>query len=69
MTDRERTVAAAIEALVGAVMVFGGLLLVGQRGVVQIVAIGLLGMGAIGVLHGVALGLGLITIDEDRSDR
>jgi hypothetical protein len=69
MTDRERTVAAAIEAVAGAVMAVGGLLLTRVHGA-DVFAIALIGLGASGLAHAVALGLGITSLPgEQRRDR
>jgi hypothetical protein len=58
--DRERTVAAAMEALVGAAMTIGGVLLGGLVGL-TIAMLGILGLG-----HAVLLGLGLVGLPEEQ---
>lgn len=67
MTDRERTVFAAVEALVGAVLLVGGLLLTHVSGLLGLL---LAFLGFMAVAQSLAVGLGLATPPGDtRKDR
>jgi hypothetical protein len=66
MSDRERTIAAALEAAIGGAMTVGGLLLLFVWGLAGIV---LLTFGVVGLGHAIALGLGLVSFPERDEDR
>jgi hypothetical protein len=60
VTDRERTRFAAVEALVGASMAIGGLLLVGRPGALSVVGVALLVFAVVALGQSIAVGVGLI---------
>ena len=62
MDDRERTVAAAVEAAVGGVLVIGGALMLKLDGFGNTIGVALLFLGVIGLGHAVLLGLGVIAL-------
>jgi hypothetical protein len=62
MSDRDRSRCAAVEALVAAVMVVGGLVIIDLRNVLMLFGCGLLVLGILGLAHAVVLGLGLIRL-------
>lgn len=61
MTSRERTLFAAGESVIGALMAVGGLLLLGSNGFLGVLGIVLIFFAVIALGHGVAIGLGLFT--------
>lgn len=58
MSDHDRTVAAAVEAITAAILLAVGLVLTGVLGVIAIV---LIAFGVSGLAHAVLFGLGLIS--------
>jgi hypothetical protein len=67
MSDRDRTIAAAIEAAIGGAMTVAGLLLLLVWAVAGMV---LVTFGVVGLAHAIALGLGLVSFPEsDEDDR
>jgi hypothetical protein len=60
VSDRDRTIAAAVTSLLGASMVVGGLLSASHRGALQVIGLVLLAFGGLAVLQAVALGLGVL---------
>ncbi len=69
VTDTERTLAAAAEAIVGTLLCVGGVVLVRLSGFVVAIGIALLSLGVVAVAHAVALGLGLIDLPDKTRDR
>jgi hypothetical protein len=65
MSDRERTIAAALEAAIAGAMTVGGLLLLLVWGLAGIV---LLTFGVAGLDHAIALALGLMSFPERDED-
>jgi hypothetical protein len=60
--DRERTLTAVLEAIVGALLAVPGTLLLRAAGVASFVGVVLLSLGLFGVAHAVAVGLGLVSL-------
>jgi hypothetical protein len=60
--DRERTLAAAVEASVGAVMFVAGALLLHLSGFGKAVGMALLVLGVVGLGHALLVGFGIITL-------
>lgn len=67
MTDSERTRAAAGEAIFGAIMVIGGLLMFALNGFGGALGYALIVLGAAGAAHAVLLALGLVRTAGDRA--
>jgi len=65
-SDRDRAIVAAVEASVGAVLSLGGGLVVVLAPGIMIVGVVLLVLGVVGVIHGLAIGLGLIRLPPSR---
>jgi multisubunit Na+/H+ antiporter MnhG subunit len=69
LTDQERTHAAAVESIFGAVMLLGGIILITVGGFAGTVGLVLIIVGAAGAAHAVLLGLGLVDLPSERKDR
>jgi hypothetical protein len=67
MSDSHRTRAAAGEAIVGTIMVIGGVLMSALNGFGSTFGYGLVVLGAAGAAHAVLLGLGLVRMAGDRT--
>jgi hypothetical protein len=65
MSDSERTRAAAGEAILGAIMLIGGILLTRLNGFGSTIGLLLIVLGAAGAAHAVLLGLGLVRLPGD----
>lgn len=68
MSDRDRTVFAAMEAIVGLTLAVIGVLLLGVRGLGAAGGAALVVLGIMAVLQSVAVGLGLVKMPEGRGD-
>jgi hypothetical protein len=67
MTDRERTIFAATEAVFGAGLVVAGMLVAGHAsGLMEAIGLATLVLGAIAVMQAVLIGLGVVTIHARR---
>jgi hypothetical protein len=66
MSDRDRTVFAAIEAVVGAVLVVVGVLLLGMHGFGVALGTAMLALGGVAVVQSVGVGLGLVRMPSER---
>jgi hypothetical protein len=69
LTDQERTRAAAVESIFGAVMLLGGIILIMVGGFAGTIGLVLIIVGAAGAAHAVLLGLGLVDLPGERKDR
>jgi hypothetical protein len=69
LTGQERTHAAAVESIFGAVMLLGGIILITAGGFAGTVGLVLIIVGAAGAAHAVLLGLGLVDLPGEREDR
>jgi len=69
LTYQERTHAAAVELIFGAVMLLGGIILITVGGFAGTIGLVLIIVGAAGAAHAVLLLLGLVDLPGERKDR
>jgi hypothetical protein len=68
LSDRDRTVFAATEAVVGALLAVAGVLLLGVPGLGAAASAALIVLGVMAVAQSVAVGLGLVTMPSGGDD-